>query len=333
MNQLDLPKIEEPVIPATVLIAYHAGCIDGFTSAWVVNRVMNERGLRCNLRAMEYNTDSDIKLMDELAYAGYTSLYIVDFSVSVALLDAIEVIHPELKITIMDHHKTAFEKYCPDLTVTATTSVDFTLGNTRIVLDNSKSGAGLCWSQFYADEPIPNLIDYVQDYDLWKFEFGDATRYVNKYLKEQLEIDPITDNWERIHTAFTDLEARANIMEQGRQLQKIHSCTVQDIASDATGINIKGHDGLAVCCPYKFVSDVGNTLAERCGTFGAVYQVSDDKNKVKWSLRSKGDFDVSAIAKQYGGGGHKNAAGFETSLFAMSEGADYYNETEGEEYE
>jgi nanoRNase/pAp phosphatase (c-di-AMP/oligoRNAs hydrolase) len=28
------------------------------------------------------------------------------------------------------------------------------------------------------------------------------------------------------------------------------------------------------------------------------------------SLRSKGDFDVSAIAKRFGGGGHKNAAGF-----------------------
>jgi len=27
-------------------------------------------------------------------------------------------------------------------------------------------------------------------------------------------------------------------------------------------------------------------------------------------LRSKGDFDVAAIAQRYGGGGHRNAAGF-----------------------
>lgn len=32
------------------------------------------------------------------------------------------------------------------------------------------------------------------------------------------------------------------------------------------------------------------------------------------SLRSNGDYDVSAIAKASGGGGHKNAAGFETSI-------------------
>jgi phosphoesterase RecJ-like protein len=31
----------------------------------------------------------------------------------------------------------------------------------------------------------------------------------------------------------------------------------------------------------------------------------------KGSLRSRGDIDVEAIARSYGGGGHKNAAGFE----------------------
>ena len=30
-----------------------------------------------------------------------------------------------------------------------------------------------------------------------------------------------------------------------------------------------------------------------------------------YSLRSNGEFDVSVIAKQFGGGGHRNAAGFE----------------------
>jgi len=28
------------------------------------------------------------------------------------------------------------------------------------------------------------------------------------------------------------------------------------------------------------------------------------------ALRSRGDFDVSAVARQFGGGGHKAAAGF-----------------------
>ena len=32
-------------------------------------------------------------------------------------------------------------------------------------------------------------------------------------------------------------------------------------------------------------------------------------NEYRVSMRSKGDVDVGAVAKEYGGGGHKNAAG------------------------
>ena len=36
----------------------------------------------------------------------------------------------------------------------------------------------------------------------------------------------------------------------------------------------------------------------------------DDKSYRRWSLRSRGDFDVSVIAEERGGGGHASAAGF-----------------------
>jgi len=44
-----------------------------------------------------------------------------------------------------------------------------------------------------------------------------------------------------------------------------------------------------------------------------------DGGKYKFSLRSKGDFDVSKIALRYGGGGHKNAAGFVGQLDLIDE--------------
>jgi hypothetical protein len=42
--------------------------------------------------------------------------------------------------------------------------------------------------------------------------------------------------------------------------------------------------------------------------FVGAYHITK-KGDIKWSLRSRGEFDVSAVAKLYGGGGHKNAAG------------------------
>lgn len=59
--------------------------------------------------------------------------------------------------------------------------------------------------------------------------------------------------------------------------------------------------------PYTMASDAGHKLAESA-PFGACYW--DTPEGRVFSLRSQGEFDVSEIAKQYGGGGHKNAAGF-----------------------
>ena len=60
-------------------------------------------------------------------------------------------------------------------------------------------------------------------------------------------------------------------------------------------------------------SEVGHELLQRYpeAPFAAIYFDTAD-GKRKWSLRGRGNVDVSALAKQFGGGGHHNAAGFTT---------------------
>lgn len=83
---------------------------------------------------------------------------------------------------------------------------------------------------------------------------------------------------------------------------------------------IGGHWVWAANLPYTMSSEAGHLLCMEAmypmgsgelnehPPFGATYyDVADGRI---FSLRSVGDFDVSAIAKKYGGGGHKNAAGF-----------------------
>ena len=74
-----------------------------------------------------------------------------------------------------------------------------------------------------------------------------------------------------------------------------------------------GANGLAANCPPHLQSDVGHELANQSGTFGLLWCIDKD-NQCKCSLRSNGDYDVSAIAKAFGGGGHRNAAGFEVDI-------------------
>ncbi len=51
----------------------------------------------------------------------------------------------------------------------------------------------------------------------------------------------------------------------------------------------------------------------------AILIMETDAKNVKISLRSKGEIDVSNIAKYFGGGGHKNASGFESLRVLVEE--------------
>lgn len=298
------------------LVAYHANCIDGFTAAWVTHQALVKQGSSVDLLAVSYNEASIQDLMQSLEDAErggypYTSLFIVDFSLDVETLAIINTLHPTLITTVLDHHKTAFEKYAPEITVVSDSWFTGIVQGANIVLANAYSGAHICWHYFYPGACVPALVTYVQDYDLWQFKLGEETKWANKFLVQQ---EKSTEQWTRIAKTMDTEEGLANILNAGKVLQEIHDEKVQEVAAKAIAIQILGKTGLVVECPYELTSDVGYVLATKCGTFGAMFNINLERTIIKWSLRSNGDYDVQVIAKQYGGGGHKNAAGFETNM-------------------
>jgi nanoRNase/pAp phosphatase (c-di-AMP/oligoRNAs hydrolase) len=113
--------------------------------------------------------------------------------------------------------------------------------------------------------------------------------------------------------------------KDGQAILRAHDQNVQSVVkggarkcliyiSNTLGASVCGNfDGLAANCPPHLTSDVGHDLADQSGTFGLCWFLDKD-NKCRCSLRSNGDYDVSVIAKAFGGGGHRNAAGFETDI-------------------
>ena len=89
-------------------------------------------------------------------------------------------------------------------------------------------------------------------------------------------------------------------------------CIFTKVDGIVATLTLDGSAGLAANCPPHLASDVGNELAKRSGTFGLCWCLDKD-NQCKVSLRSDrehGDYDVSAICRAFGGGGHRNAGGF-----------------------
>ena len=82
---------------------------------------------------------------------------------------------------------------------------------------------------------------------------------------------------------------------------------------DTTEVRTFGKwEGVAVTetCPYELVSDVCNEMLRRNPDAPFAVALIRSKGGLTFSFRSEDSrIDVSEIAKSFGGGGHRNAAG------------------------
>lgn len=215
----------------------------------------------------------------------------------------------------LDHHKTAFELYgvesCADFFRTERSSY--------LHLSDEKSGALLAWEYFYPDTVIPPLILDIDDRDRWQHKRIWSGR-VHAALLLQEELDPIAAA-EMLHEPKTYVR----LVQDGNIALKVSASMQERIVEEWRTCNVLGKYGRAINSPV-LQSELGNELAVDCGSYGLVWHTMSD-GRVKVSLRSTGDYDVAELAKQFGGGGHKNAAGFTCSsavLNSFFSGGDSY---------
>jgi len=288
-----------------VLVAYHANCIDGFTSAWILNRFFNRKAIKVDCIPVNYTEKSYQSIEKVIKELYITDVYIVDFSIPTQLITHItNIISGEL--WILDHHRTAFEKYFQKDNYVEGQRKTITSSACKIILDDSESGASLVWKHIMNCIEVPNLIRYVREYDLHKFTDEKRARAVNMYLRS---LNKTFEDWDKVYTNLEYYEGEEYIINYGNYLLDIFEKNCQDIAKNCYPISFNNISGLAVETHPEYSTRVGNILAEKSGTFGATVYHSDDT--VQWSFRSTPEtgVNVAAIAKTLGGGGHTRAAG------------------------
>jgi len=104
------------------------------------------------------------------------------------------------------------------------------------------------------------------------------------------------------------------IVKLGELLLIEYNELVQAIAAQAVPCTIHGENGMMVNCEGQYASDVGHILATTSGTYGLTFYESSDGEFIVCSLRAEGKYDVEVLAKKFGGGGHRAAAGFRIDL-------------------
>lgn len=301
------------------IVLYHAGCADGFTAAWAARGAL-PTGVECV--PVSY-TDKD--------YPDVTDKHvlIVDFSYDEQRLREMVDGGCAKTITILDHHKTAQEELSDfivgsegevnldDPDVFATGCRELAVRPIRAWFDMERSGCQLVWSYFYGGEEV-ELIKYVGNRDLWRLDALPGIREAHAWLMSH-EFD--FDVWNTLQYRME--EHMSNVIEEGSAILRAHDRNLRQLLeSTRRTMIIGGHTVPVANLPYTMASDGAGAMAAEPGVEFAATYYDNSKGQRVFSLRSNKEhgIDVSAIAKQYGGGGHRNAAGFSVDHFATGGG-------------
>lgn len=290
------------------IVIYHANCTDGFGAAFAAWCKLGDTAEYAPVQYGKLDTPPALEAFLGADIAKRT-VYILDFSLKKPAMDWLFL--NARRVVWLDHHKTAFEMWCPGETeyyATATIGPDY---ECHILLDNGKSGALLAWEHFHPGVEVPRVIANIDDRDRWQWNL-DHSREVHAAL--QLEQPWSFEQWRTLthEGAYDGLVAcgstacRVQDAQVSASASKAKKCSIRYAGEDGAPVIA---DGLAVNTPVH-ISEVGHELAKASSTYGLIWHLDGIGGKANCSLRSTGDYDVSAIAKQFGGGGHRNAAGF-----------------------
>ena len=278
-------------------IIYHKNCMDGIASAFIAKSVLGDDAKTIPLQYGEeqilFGRAKDDALDEPLTKDD--AVYFVDFSLKRDLM--IELASQVKEIVVLDHHKTAEANL---------KGLEEELDNVTIIFDMEKSGATLCYDCFE-----PNLkreiFDYIADRDLWKWQLK-SSKEISAYLK--LIIKP--NDLESFKDAYNWFD-RMGYAHRGSILLKHQELQVASKIKKTKDIEIQGIKFKALNATEN-ISEIGNAICENYNTPALMYFITE-KDEVVCSLRSIDTLaDASVVAQALGGGGHRNACGFTTSI-------------------
>ena len=201
-------------------------------------------------------------------------------------------------LTWIDHHKSSMDllKKHPEL------------DNIKGIRNEEASGAFLTymylWDVHSLDE-IPYYVKLVSDYDIFTFNYGEQTTYF--YLGTNTE-----DNNSCFSKLWSDLfyynTKPLELIEKGRVIKKYVD---HDNARYLNSYGFEAKIGVYKCYVVNRISNSW-IFGEKYEEYPVVCVYAYDGERYKYTLYSNANsgIDCEAIAKSFGGGGHKHAAGF-----------------------
>jgi len=259
--------------------------LDGRCAGAIVYRAVSRKD-DWEFIEVDYKDEIDIDKIED-----GEKIVIVDFSFEPEVME--KVLLKTDDIIWIDHHKTSFEyKYSREL------------DGLRL---NEYSGCELAWKYFMKNRPIPYPVELIGDRDTWRWKHGTTTTYFNEGLKLYPH-HPKDEIWDYLlsENEFLVFGWVKEIVEEGRTAARYRDVICEDYANNfGFETTFEGYR----CFAIGLLMFGSQAFGERFDRYDIclAYEFLGDKWVVKLYSAT---VDVSAVAKKYGGGGHKGAAGF-----------------------
>lgn len=315
----------------TLAIYYHSPCSDGHAAAWAI---------KAHLGSLpKYSAEGAYNIMYIPSAPGCPK---IDMSLFTApggeawfldLMPSYEVLEqlcPRVfKVLVLDHHKTNMDTYKSISTDECVWSA-----NLLIQFDMKRAGCQIAWDWITSrlpesnGEPLPRpwFLEYIADRDLWTWRLPNS-KLINSALfglKLTINPDAIAQKLALIRTPeeqeryitheLMPYALAAEEFNNDLLRSACYKATECQLVVPGTGQTYRVWLGTTI---GSLRSDLGNQLCNKPLADGSLPDLSASWHYEfpadEWwiSLRSiDTGADVSAIAKEFGGGGHIRAAGF-----------------------
>lgn len=336
-----------------IICIYHGHCADGLGAAWAVHRKFGDQvefvagNYGRGLPKADY-TNRDVLIVD-FSFPAETLKELALFARSVLVLDH----HKSAQDQLAHIHPPAhydWKTWRTNLLVEdqSTRNDDDNMAgdwlhcNLAAIFDMNRSGAGITWDFLFSNYlgERPKIINLVESRDLWRltdenrsfhailtsYELGEPTEMPRggEYPSRLAMLDEWHKWSENIPEMNRAHDEWYSLIQGGRDILRSNDALVASfVKSTRRSMKIGGHIVPVANLPGNFASDAGHLMCNPPWDinvlngpppFSATYYDGAD-GKRHFSLRSSDDgADVSVIARNYGGGGHVHAAGFDRPM-------------------
>lgn len=300
------------------MVVFYHGDMDGIVSANIYLRNVPNLITDITVKLYEFEYDKEDQVLKvPIGTNGSEEIIFVDCCPNKEILDY--AIKMSRKVTILDHHiskKPLIDEYYSEGLISGMSYIGC-----------SASLITYCWFKFnkniekintFLDKyklnkanqeksDIPLALKFVNSWDIWDGLYIEAEAY-----KTYFECQGFKPLDKKIKALLENgLEIQKAVINGNIMLDFYHNWGEQYCQRFGYEVKFQKHN--------FFVLNVGNAnskiFGDRINKYDAVIIYCNNGEKFKYSIYSnKSEFNCAEFAEQFGGGGHKGAAGFTTNL-------------------